>query len=118
MNLAIYTTDFSKEKTLIDSIKKCLSQDYSDIFICTYFLNSGDCSYATLHPFFLTFFDGSVVFVNTKDYFEYKDKIIGSKIIFVNKEDTSILLNKSLFKNCTFLTYDNNQIIKVNNYVI
>lgn len=120
MNLAIYTTDFFQQKSLIAEIKNYINKDYVDMFICTPVLNDVDSEYASLHPFYLSFFDGTVVFLNVDDYVEYKDKIIGSKILFIDiNNNVSANFNKSMFKDCTFLIHDESQqLTKVNNYVV
>lgn len=122
MKLAIYTSDFNNNQTIIDQILNLLKlEDYDDFFICSSSINNNASNYAVLQPFYITFFDGVVVFLNIDEYLEYKDKIIGSKIIYIDPDNklSNYILDKSIFKDCSFITYDENkQLIRVNNYVI
>lgn len=122
MKLAIYTSDFNNNQSIIDQILNLLKlEDYDDFFICSSTINNNVNNYAVLQPFYLTFFQGSVVFLNMDEYLEYKDKIIGSKILYVDPDNkaSKYVLDKNIFKDCSFITYDaNKQLIRVNNYVI
>jgi hypothetical protein len=117
MNISIYTSDFKKNQSLIQEIKTFLSKDYQDIFICTSLLNDADPTHASLHPFYLPFFDGVTVFISLEEYIEYKDKILGRTIIYIETTDTR--LNRSLLNRCDLLTRDpHNKLIMVNNYAV
>jgi len=120
MELAIYTSNFAQFENLIDSVRTFFHKEYTDIFICTPFFNSPRKEYACLHPFYLTFFKGTSLFLTLEDYIEYKDNIIGEKILFVDSNiQNNIPIDRSIFKECKFLTYDDNkQLIMVNNYAI
>jgi hypothetical protein len=122
MKLAIYTSDFNTNQIIIDEILNFLRlDDYDDFFICSSTINNNVNNYAILQPFYITFFEGFVVFLNMDEYLEYKDKIIGSKILYVDPENkgSQYIFDKRIFKDCSFITYDDNkQLIKVNNYVI
>lgn len=122
MKLAIYTSDFNNSQSIIDQILNLLKlEDYDDFFICSSTINNNVNNYAVLQPFYLTFFQGSVVFLNMDEYLEYKDKIIGSKILYVDPDNktSKYVFDKNIFKDCSFITYDDNkQLIRVNNYVI
>lgn len=122
MKLAIYTSDFNNNQSIIDQILNLLKlEDYDDFFICSSTINNNVNNYAVLQPFYLTFFQGSVVFLNMDEYLEYKDKIIGSKILYVDPDNkaSKYVFDKNIFKDCSFITYDDNkQLIRVNNYVI
>lgn len=121
MKLSIYTSNFADNKVLIDSILDLIHKDYDDVFICTSICNSDTNKYAILQPFYITFFDGTVLFLNMDEYLEYKDKIIGSKILYIDPDNKgpNYVFEKAIFKDCSFITYDDNkQLTMVNNYVI
>lgn len=120
MELAIYTSNFAENEQTVDAIRSFFQKEYTDIFICTPFFNSVRRDYASLHPFYLTFFKGASLFLNLEEYMEYKDDILGDKILFVGKGISSnVPIDRTIFKECKFLIYDdNNQLLMVNSHVI
>jgi hypothetical protein len=119
MNTAVYTTDFNKHEKIIADIKNLLNP--SDFFICTPIINNSTTIYASIQPFYITFFEGCVVFLNMEEYLEYKDKIIADLILYLDNDEQAKVLgvNKSVFKPKTqFLKYENNSLILVKNYAI
>lgn len=121
MELAIYTSNFVEFQSTIDTIRMFFHKEYTDIFICTPLFNSSYRSYASIHPFYLTFFKGTSLFLTLEEYLEYKDNVIGQKILFVDKNgfNNHTPIDRSIFKDCKFITHDeNNQLVMVNNYAI
>lgn len=122
MKLAVYATNVGNSLETINKIKQFLlaTENYSDFFICVDVLNTATTSWATLHPFYLPFFDGHVVFLSLEDYISNRDKIIGESILYVSSEGirSEVPVDRSMFKNCRFITVNNNELVMVKNYEV
>ena len=99
MKLAVYTKDMNNDIELINSIKNYFTNIYTDFFVCTHTPNIILSTHAILQPFYLTFFDGIIVFLNVQDYEEHKDNVIGEKILCSNSVDLDL-------EDCSILTHE------------
>lgn len=117
MSLAIYTTNFIESAQNISELKNFLfdQQFYDDVFICSDILQGIDTSWATIHPFYLKFFKGDILFLSLEDYVEYRDLIIGNPIVYVesSRNNLSIPMDRSMFQNCRFIAKNNNNVLEM-----
>jgi hypothetical protein len=117
MSLAIYTTNFIESSNTIAELKTFLfdSSFYDDVFLCADILQGIDSSWAAIHPFYLKFFKGDILFLNLEDYVEYRDSIIGNPIIYIEspRNNLSIPVDRSMFQNCRFVAKNNDNVLEM-----
>ena len=67
---------------------------------------------ASLSMFYLKFFDGSVIFLNAKDYTEYRGEILSNSIFLLTSVDDLLSnnLSKQSLSNVTLLTIESGDI--------
>lgn len=115
--IGIFSNNLNKDLSNIIEIKKFFenTNNYSDF---TIFSNTSlgkklfDIS--ILLSFYVSFFDGSIVFLNIEDYTHYKDRIIGKPILYL--DDTIInSIDRNIIKNCDTISKANNQLTLINN---
>lgn len=111
MLYSIFTDNISANIDLIERIKSFLQKQYSiiDFVIFTDDISYGVSNTSVLTTFYMIAYRGTVIFLNTDDYFAYKDNISGNAIIYMTNEDISNI-DKNSIKNCGILTEINDNL--------
>ena len=64
-------------------------------------------TYSLLSSYYIRFLKGTLIFLDIKQYLEYKDKVVGNIILYLEQGDIH-LLDKSLIGDVDILTIDFN----------
>lgn len=111
MLYSVFTNDIIANIDLIEKIKYFLQKQYSiiDFVIFTDDIDYGTTSHSVLTTFYMIAYKGITIFLNTDDYFAYKNTIGGDAIIYLAQKD-ELNTYKNSIQNCGILTDANNEL--------
>lgn len=116
-NVAIFTTNIANYIDLIDRIKNFFTnQNMADdfvIFTDEVFYSSS--SHGVLTRFYMIAYRGLLVFLDLNDYLNMRDQIPNQCVIYIMPEQMQNL-DRSMLKNCSFLTESDNRMVWVKNH--
>jgi hypothetical protein len=109
---AVFAHNLSSNIDLIEKIKHSVN-NYDDFCIFTNDMDIGVTNYGIINPYYLIKYNGLLIFLNIEDYIEYKDDISCDIGVYIDDYST---IDKNTLKKCLILTFNNNEIIWINNY--
>lgn len=119
MSYAIFSSNIKEDINLIFRLHSFFKEHFpsQDFVIFTEDTTYAISDYAMLSTFYMVGYVGSIVFLNIEDYFNYKDSVRGDKILYIdNQNSNSFSLDRSMMKNCSMITENNNKLEWIKNY--